>query len=137
MKVAYINSITYKVLKRANASRGNVILRADVADIANPRQISRAFNQLVNKGYLVKLGYGVYAKLVRSELAKGASYLKGGFLPVMREALTKLDVKWELSQEEQAYQAGQSTQVPVNPTTKLKSRFRRQLSYKNMELKVG
>lgn len=136
MKVAYNNSITFRVLQRIEASPGNVVLRADIADLASQRQISRAFNQLVKQGRLVKLGYGVYAKLARSKLVD-ASYLKGGFIPVAREALDKLNVKWEPSPEEQAYQAGQSTQVPVNPATKLKSRFRRRLRYRNMELKVG
>jgi len=135
MKVSYSNSIAYKVLQRIEALRGAVVLRSDVADLAEPRQISRAFKQLVDEGRLAKLGYGVYAKLIRSQLLK-SSYLKEGFLPVMREALDKLNVKWELSDEEKAYQAGKSTQVPVNPVIKLKTRFRRRLRYQDMELKV-
>ncbi len=136
MKVSYKKSITFKVLKRIQRLSSNIILRSDVSSISNPRQISRALARLVETGYLAKLGYGVYAKLTRSELTQ-TTYLNAGVLPTMRAALSKLNIRWEPSQEEQDYQAGISTQIPANPTTKLKNRFRRQLSYRGMELKRG
>lgn len=136
MRVIFKKSILFKVLKRINALEGDVILRSDVSNIADPRQISRALERLVKDGHLAKLGYGVYAKLVRSELAK-ATYLKEGVLPTMRAALNRLNIRWEPSLEEQAYEAGKSTQIPVNPSTKLKDRFRRQLRYRDMELTRG
>src|SRR3990167_5725022 len=124
MRVTYKKSIIFKVLKRIERLSSDVVLRSDVADIANPRQISRALSHLTNSGRLVKLGYGVYAKLARSEMAQ-TTYLKEGVLPTMRAALTRLNIRWEPSREEQDYQLGKSTQIPVNPTTKLKDRFRR------------
>jgi len=136
MKVTPKKTITFKVLKRIEKLPGEVILRSDIANIADSRQISRALNLLVQSGRLTKLGYGVYAKLARSEIAK-TTYLKEGILPTMRAALTKLNIRWEPSPEEQDYQAGQSTQIPANPTTKLKDRFRRQLRYRDMELIRG
>ena len=136
MRVIFTDSITYKVLKRIEALPSNVVLRSDIANIANPRQISRAINRLIKDGRLTKLGYGVYAKLARSQVGQ-TSYLKKGVLSTLREALTRLNIKWELSDEERDYQAGRSTQVPVNPSTKLKNRFRRQLRYRDMELKIG
>jgi hypothetical protein len=136
MKVQFNKSITYKVLKRIERLSGDIVLRSDVVDIADPRQISRALARLVNEGHLVKLGYGVYAKLGRSEIAQ-ATYLKAGVLPTMRAVLNRLNIRWEPSQEEQDYQAGRSTQIPVNPITKLKDRFRRQLRYRDMELIRG
>lgn len=136
MKVQFEKSITSKVLKRIRRLSGDVVLRSDVANISEPRQISRALDRLVKRGYLAKLGYGVYAKLVRSEIAQ-TTYLKEGVLPTMRAALNRLNIRWEPSREEQEYQAGRSTQIPVNPTTKLKDRFRRQLRYRDMELTRG
>ena len=136
MRVIFTDSITYKVLKRIEALPSNVVLRSDIANIANPRQISRAINRLIKDGRLTKLGYGVYAKLARSQVGQ-TSYLKKGVLSTLREALTRLNIKWELSDEERDYQAGRSTQVPANPSTKLKNRFRRQLQYRNMGLKFG
>ena len=38
---------------------------SNIANIAKDRQISRALDRLVKRGYLTKLGYGVYAKLAR------------------------------------------------------------------------
>jgi len=111
-----------------------VILRTDVAHLAEPRQVSRALKRLVQSGKLAKLGYGVYAKLAYSEQIK-TTYLKDGVLPTLRAALTRLNVRWEPSPEETAYQTRASTQIPVNPATKIKDRFRRQLSYQNIELK--
>jgi hypothetical protein len=136
MKVSYKKSITFRILKRIERLSGDVVLRSDVANLAAPRQISRALNRLVQSGHLAKLGYGVYAKLARSEIAK-ATYLKEGVLPTMRAALNRLNIRWEPSEEELDYQAGRSTQIPVNPTTKLKDRFRRQLRYRDMELTRG
>ncbi len=134
MRVAFKKSITAKVLKRIDKLSGDVVLRSDVANLADPRQVSRALNRLVQSGRLVKLGYGVYAKLAYSQIAK-TTYLKEGVLPTMRAVLTRLNISWEPSPEEQDYQAGRSTQIPARPTTKLKDRFRRQLRYRNMELK--
>jgi len=134
MRVTFKKSITFKVLKRIKRLSGGVILRSDIADIADSRQISRSLNRLVQSGLLAKLGYSVYAKLDTSQIAQ-TTYLKDGVLPTMRAVLNKLNIRWEPSLEEQAYQEGRSTQIPVNPTTKIKDRFRRQLRYRNMELK--
>ncbi len=134
MRVTLKKSITAKVLKRIEKLSGDVVLRSDIANIAEPRQISRALNRLVQSGQLAKLGYGVYGKQAYSKIAKTV-YLRGGVLPTMRAALTRLNIRWEPSPEELDYNAGRSTQVPANPTTKLKDRFRRQLRYKSMELK--
>ncbi len=136
MKVEYKKSITFEVLKRIEALSGDIVLRSDIAELADPRQISRALNRLVQSGRLTKLGYGVYAKLARSEIAQ-TTYLKEGVLPTMRAALNRLNIRWIPSPEELDYQAGRSTQIPVNPTTKLIDRFRRQLRYRNMELIRG
>jgi len=136
MKVQFKKSITFKVLKRIQRLSGDVVLRSDIANIADPRQVSRALNRLIEDGYLAKLGYGVYAKLTRSKITQ-STYLKEGVLPTMRAALNRLNIRWEASQEEQDYQAGRSTQIPANPTTKLKDRLRRQLRYRDMELMRG
>jgi hypothetical protein len=136
MRVAFRESITFKILNYLESLSGDVVLRADIANLAGPREISRALKRLVERGYLAKLGYGVYAKLAHSQVTQ-TSYLKEGVLPTMRAALTKLNIRWEPSPEERAYQVGLSTQIPVNPTTKLKDRFRRQLRYRNMELSRG
>jgi len=134
MKVTQKNSFTYKVLKHIQTLRSNAIVRADLANLGSPRQVSRALNILVREGKLAKLGYGVYGKLVSSRYSE-EPYLKGGFLPTIRQAFNKLNVKWEPSVEEKNYNENRTTQIPVNPSTHLKTRFRRKLSYKDMNFK--
>lgn len=130
MKVIYEKSMQYKIRRCIQSISGNVVLRSDVEALSSPRQVSRALKKLVEAGELIKLGYGVYGKLVKSRFSD-KPYLQGGFLLAVREALDKLNIPWELSSEEQAYNAGRTTQVPANPSTVIKGRFRRQLHYRN------
>jgi hypothetical protein len=71
------------------------------------------------------------------KMLRPPAYFKEGALPTMRAALNRLKIRWEPSSEELDYQAGKSTQIPANPTTKIKDRFRRQLRYRDMELTRG
>ena len=73
-------------------------------------------------------------RLSYSELT-GKNYLPNGFVAVAREALTRLGIRWDISEAEKSYNSGESQQVPANPTTKLLDRFRRTISYRGMELR--
>lgn len=132
MKVPFKKSIKYKLLIRIERLRSDVVLRKDLDDLGEERQVSRALKSLVNENVLAKLGYGVYGKLIQSKY--GGSYLPNGFLAAGREALTRLKVKWEPSEEEKAYNERRSTQVPVNPSTRILSRFNRLITYKGRSL---
>src|SRR5580698_7008751 len=57
-----------------------------------------------------------------------------GFLGAARQALTKLGVKWEPPEAERDYNAGRSTQVPLNPVVRVKGRFSRRLRDGRQEL---
>ena len=59
-----------------------------------------------------------------------------GFSSAALQALTKLGVPWEPSDSVRAYNEGRSTQIPVNPAVKVKSRFRRRLSDGRTELRI-
>ncbi len=69
MSVLYRNSMKYKLLKRINALPGNVILREDVADLGDRRQVSRALNKLISDEILIKISFGVYAKTKKAEIS--------------------------------------------------------------------
>jgi hypothetical protein len=117
--------------KRADA----VFLTREFADLGGEDQVLRALRGLVREGHLVRLGYGVYGRAVKSTLSgKPMLYARDGFIGAAREALDKLGVEWEPTEAERAYNAGRSTQVPVNPVLRVKGRFRRQLRYGNAEL---
>lgn len=132
MKVTYQNSLTYKMLQRIQALPGNVVLRADVADMAARRQVSYALTQLINNKQLVRLGYGIYAKAHPSKYINAAILEGGGFEVVVSEVLDRLNISWEPSKAVREYNSRRSTQIPVRSLLQLKSRFRRSLNYGNL-----
>ena len=66
----------------------------------------------------------------------GVAISNGGFLGAVEQTLDKLRVPWEASAARKAYNEGRSTQVPVNPTLRVKKRFSRKLSFGNTELRI-
>lgn len=117
--------------KKADA----VFLPREFADLGGEDQVLRALRHMTEDGRLVRLGYGVYGRAVKSRLSgQPMLYSAGGFLGAARQALDKLGVAWEPTEAERAYNEGRSTQVPVNPVVRIKGRFRRHLRYGNAEL---
>ncbi len=134
-KIYYLSSIKFDILNRIKQLPDNIILRSDIKDIASPRQISRSLRALVEMGELVKIGYGVYAKSYLSKYVNKA-IIKNGFGIACKEALIKLGISWEPGWAEKAYNAGESTQVPVRTMIRLRSRFRRKLADGNYKLLI-
>lgn len=124
----YKNSFKFKALEYIQQLPGDIVLRSEISFLASPRQISRCLNDLEALGYLIKLGYGTYAKSYISEYLN-KPIIKNGFDIVVREALTKLGVIWEPGTAESEYNAGLSTQVPARTIVRLKSRYRGHLAY--------
>ena len=86
---------------------------------------------------LVRLGYGVYGRAIISRLSmKPILYSSNGFIGAAHQALNKLGVSWEPTEAERAYNAGNSTQIPVNPVVRVKGRFSRKLRDGNTELVI-
>lgn len=134
MKVKYQDSLLFKIEQRIASLEGEVVLFNDVADLADKTQISRALRRLVKQNKLIKLGYGVFAKAYYSERLN-KPMINANFSTIMREALTKLNIEWELGKAEQDYNEGRSTQVPAFASVKLKSRLRRNLAWENKKLR--
>jgi hypothetical protein len=112
-----------------------VFLPREFADLGGEDQVLRALRRLTKDGRLVRLGYGVYGRAVKSRLSgQPMLYSPGGFSGAARQALDKLGVRWEPTEAERAYNEGRSTQVPVNPVVRVKGRFRRHLRYGDAEL---
>ena len=113
----------------------SVFLTREFASLGGEDQVLRALRGLVRDGKLVHLGYGVYGRAIVSRLSgEPLLYSPGGFRSASREALTKLGVKWEPTESEQAYNEGRSTQIPFNPVLRVKGRFSRRLRDKDLEL---
>jgi hypothetical protein len=115
----------------------DVFLPRDFADLSGEDQVLRALRSLVRDGSLMRLGYGVYARAMRSRIS-GRPIISSpnGFHSAALQALNKLGVAWEQSNSTKAYNEGHSTQIPVNPTVKVKARFSRRLSDGRTELRV-
>ncbi len=133
MKVKYQESLLYKIEQRVAELPSQVVLFRDLGDLADKTQISRALRQLAKKSNLVKIGYGIFAKAYYSERLK-KTVLNGNPKSIFTEALSRLNVQWELGKAEQDYNAGRSTQIPVFTSVKLKSRLRRDISYGDLKL---
>lgn len=134
-KKYYKNSLKFKVLEYIQQLPSSIVLRSEIAFLASPRQISRCLKDLETLGFLIKIGYGIYAKSYFSEYLN-KPIIKGGFDIACREALTKLGVVWEPGSAEKEYNAGITTQVPVKSVLRLKSRYRGHLIYGDRELRV-
>lgn len=122
---------------RIARKREDVFLSREFMDLGGEDQVLRALRKLVQEGRLIKLGYGVYGRAIRSRLSgEPVLYNRNGFIGAARQALDKLGVEWELTEAERAYNEGRSTQVPVNPVVKINGRFSRQLRYNDTELVI-
>ena len=62
-------SIKARMQRSIALRKGEVVLRADFAQLGSPSQISRALKALQAEGRIVRLGYGVYAKARPSVLS--------------------------------------------------------------------
>jgi hypothetical protein len=103
-----------KIEERMSRKPGDaVFLTREFAHLGGEHQVLRALRGLVREGRLVRLGYGVYGRAVKSGLSgKPMLYSPNGFFGAAREALDKLGVEWEPTEAERAYKEGRSTQVP-------------------------
>ena len=130
-----IKPLRESIKTRITRSRSSVFLPREFSDLGGEDQVLRALRQLVQSGELVRLGYGVYARAIRSRLdGSPMLYSPDGFIGAARQALTKLGVTWEPTEWERAYNEGRSTQIPVNPRVRVKGRFSRKLRDGTTEL---
>lgn len=104
---------TIERIERSLALRkSDVLIRSEYDDFGSEAQIARALKELVERGKLVRLGRGVYAK------AK-PSVLSGKAIPVqplenlVPQALQKLGIDVKPSRLTEDYNAGRTTQVPT------------------------
>ena len=121
-------TIADRVEARIKRSKRDVFLREDFDDLGGYDQIGRALRQMCEKGLLLKVGYGVYAKARRNRINSRLMIASpGGPDAVLIATLDRLKVPYELKGLTAAYAAGKSTQVPAFMEVKPKKRFSRKL----------
>ncbi len=129
-------SLKSKLEAQLRRSRRNVFLRKDFGMLSDYDQVGRAMKELAQDGKLIRIGYGVYAKARPNQFTgKPMLAAPGGFNQVAKEALKRLDVNFQVSDAEKAYQNG-STQIPANTRVTVSDRFSRAIKTNNFALEV-
>jgi len=103
-----------RVLRSIARRHGVVILRAELAPLGSPAQLSRVLAMLVSKGALVRVSAGVYAK-TKTNRFTGKLAPAAPFEIIAAETLRKLGIKVTPGTLAADYSAGRTTQVPIVP----------------------
>jgi hypothetical protein len=124
-------SLQARILKRIDRKRGDVFLRSDFKDLGGYDQVGRVLRDLVREGRLLKLGHGLYTRAVASPFDGTPAPIKG-LRALAAEALDRLGVESAPTRFEQAYNSGQTTQVPAGRVIAVRKRVRRKIGYKGI-----
>lgn len=120
----YHNTYREILLKKIETLNEPVFERQDLmCDRDNKMQLklNRALKAFINEGVIPKISHGLYAKAMSLDFAYGKTQvvLQDSFEAVAMAALNKRGIKWELGSAIQAYNRGDSTQVPAVFSIKL------------------
>lgn len=122
-------NIADRIRRSVSNRNADVFLRADFETFGSKSQVSRALAQLQDKGMLVRLGIGVYAKAKPSVLS-GKPIPTKPIEVLVPEVLKKLGVQVGESRQTREYNAGASTQVPTGVVFSIgKQRIQRKLGF--------
>jgi hypothetical protein len=126
------DTVETRLARRMERKRGDVFLRSDFSDLGGYDQVGRALRQMVRDQRLLKIGYGLYARAVKSPFGDTLVPPKG--LSTLREALKRLGIETMPSQLTEAYNAGRATQVPTGRVVGVRRRVRRKIGYNGIAL---
>ena len=122
------NTLEGKITYRVKRSAESVFVRKDFADLGSYHQVGRILRQLVNKGLLIRIGYGLYARAKQSVLS--GKIVPVTPLPDLAEmALEKLGVKVMPTKAQKLYNSGRPTQVPTGRVIGVQGRISRKIGY--------
>ena len=100
-----------RMLRAIRQRSGSVILRRELMNLGSASQITKALMALQERGVIVRIGTGVYAKTRRSSVT-GTIVPAGSLETLGTEALRKLGVSVAPGEGASAYIAGVTTQIP-------------------------
>jgi hypothetical protein len=121
-----------QVLNRIERKRGDVFLRADFEDLGGYDQVGRVLRKIVREGRLVRVGQGLYAR-AHPSITSGEPLPARG-LTTLTEALGRVGIETVPTRLEQAYNAGETTQVPTGRVVGVTRRVRRKVGYGGINL---
>ena len=128
MKAKKNKTLEKRVAERIARKKTDVFLRADFKNLGDYDQVGRSLRRLVERGKLVNIGYGLYARAAASPLS-GKTIPKKNLPALAAEALERLNVEMTISSSAQAYNAGLTTQVPTGRVIAVKGRVSRRIGY--------
>jgi len=129
-------SLLDKLKLRIKKSKNNVFILNDFTDLFKEytyNYIIQTLRRLVDEGFLVRIGHGLYAKT--------RTFSNGAILPntpigeLAEEALQKLGVKTDKSSYWKEYNAGLSTQMPTGRVIAVDRRVRRKISFNGYDVR--
>jgi len=100
-----------RLLRLIERQPGNVIFRAELAGLGSPAQITAALTTLIDKGVIVRISIGIYARTRKSSVT-GATIPAGSLETLATETLKKMGVPFNLGRAAAAYNAGDTNQLP-------------------------
>jgi len=101
-----------RIVRSISLRKGIVILRSELAPLGSAAQIGRVLSCLLERGKLVRVSKGVFAK-TRINKFTGASTPAATFEAIAAETFKKLGVAVQPGQLASEYNSGQSTQIPM------------------------
>lgn len=128
------DSLQGRLEKRIARKRGDVFLRTDFDDLGGYDQVGRALRQLIEKGRLMKIGYGIYTR-AKPSILDGTPVPTKGLRELATEALGRLGIETAPTRWDEANASGKSTQVPTGRVIGVRGRVRRKISYNGFPLK--
>ena len=121
-----------RLLKRIDRKRCDVFLRADFEDLGGYDQVGRTLRKIVSDGRLIRVGQGLYAR-ARPSMTGGEPVPTRG-LTTLTEALGRVGIETVPTRLEQAYNAGETTQVSTGRVVGVTRRVRRKVGYGGFNL---
>lgn len=129
----YQNIYRRKLLEKIESLNTQVFSRDDLTlNHTNQEQLrlNRALKTFIEQGHIIKISHGLYTKATTINFPNGKRkiILRDSFESIAVLALNKLGLQWEYGSAIQAYNRGETTQIPVVFSVKLHSRFRGTIS---------
>lgn len=123
-----------RIARSIGRSNRDIFLRADFDKFGTPSRVTRGISELISKGKLIKLGYGVYAKAIPSSIT-GNPVPRKVLESLAVEAFEQLGVPITMGNARIQYSTGTTTQIPMSISISTGStRINRKLKLGNREI---
>lgn len=128
-------SLKNRIEKKLTESKDKVFLRNEFSDMGGYRQVSRALQELVGDGLLIKSGYGIYVKTRKSSIT-GNPITDISIEQIGFAVMSKLGVNADIGRSARFYRDGLSTQIPMATILDIgKSRIKRKITVGKREIR--